>query len=113
MGLPYSSSHGGQILFGPDGYLYLMTGDGGGVSDTHDFAQNKKSLLGKILRLDIDVMPSKYRNRLLENCIQCVLFCDKTMQVYLKSLSLVYGETTLSQRTILSKEKINSLRFGL
>lgn len=58
MGLPYSSSHGGQILFGPDGYLYLMTGDGGGVSDTHNFAQNKKSLLGKILRLDIDVMPS-------------------------------------------------------
>ncbi|KAL0789395.1 hypothetical protein Bca101_005641 [Brassica carinata] len=58
MGLPYSSSHGGQILFGPDGYLYLMTGDGGGVSDTHNFAQNKKSLLGKILRLDVDVMPS-------------------------------------------------------
>ncbi|CAN8264626.1 unnamed protein product [Cochlearia groenlandica] len=58
MGLPYSSSHGGQILFGPDGYLYIMTGDGGGVSDTHNFAQNKKSLLGKILRLDVDVMPS-------------------------------------------------------
>ncbi|KAG2326939.1 hypothetical protein Bca52824_009667 [Brassica carinata] len=58
MGLPYSSSHGGQILFGPDGYLYLMTGDGGGVSDTHNFAQNKKSLLGKVLRLDVDVMPS-------------------------------------------------------
>uniref|UniRef100_A0A7N1A9V7 Glucose/Sorbosone dehydrogenase domain-containing protein n=1 Tax=Kalanchoe fedtschenkoi TaxID=63787 RepID=A0A7N1A9V7_KALFE len=59
MGLPFTSHHGGQILFGPsDGYLYLMMGDGGGVGDPYKFSQNKKSLLGKIMRLDVDIMPS-------------------------------------------------------
>ncbi|KAK6913193.1 Glucose/Sorbosone dehydrogenase, partial [Dillenia turbinata] len=59
MGLPYTSHHAGQILFGPeDGYLYFMMGDGGGTGDPNNFAQNKKSLLGKIMRLDIDNIPS-------------------------------------------------------
>ncbi|KAM7251603.1 hypothetical protein ACFE04_023486 [Oxalis oulophora] len=60
MGLPFTSNHGGQILFGPaDGYLYYMMGDGGGQDDPYNFAQNKKSLLGKIMRLDVDNMPSE------------------------------------------------------
>ncbi|KAJ6875372.1 HIPL1 protein [Populus alba x Populus x berolinensis] len=60
MGLPFTSHHGGQILFGPsDGYLYFMMGDGGGVGgDPYNFSQNKKSLLGKIMRLDVDNIPS-------------------------------------------------------
>ncbi|KAM0952105.1 putative oxidoreductase [Dioscorea sansibarensis] len=59
MGLPFTSHHAGQILFGPeDGYLYFMMGDGGGDGDPYNFAQNKKSLLGKILRLDINNIPS-------------------------------------------------------
>lgn len=58
MGLPFTADHGGQLLFGPtDGYLYLMMGDGGGKGDPFNFAQNKKSLLGKIMRLDIDSTP--------------------------------------------------------
>ncbi|GMI78247.1 hypothetical protein like AT1G74790 [Hibiscus trionum] len=59
MGLPFTSQHGGQILFGPtDGYLYFMMGDGGGDGDPYNFAQNKKSVLGKIMRLDVDNIPS-------------------------------------------------------
>ncbi|OIV97086.1 hypothetical protein TanjilG_14000 [Lupinus angustifolius] len=59
MGLPFASHHGGQILFRPDdGYLYFMMGDGGSTGDPYNFAQNKKSLLGKIMRLDIDNIPS-------------------------------------------------------
>ncbi|KAL0342754.1 UNVERIFIED_CONTAM: HIPL1 protein [Sesamum calycinum] len=59
MGLPFTAHHAGQILFGPnDGYLYFMMGDGGGVGDPYNFAQNKKSLLGKIMRFDIDKIPS-------------------------------------------------------
>ncbi|CAB4280899.1 unnamed protein product [Prunus armeniaca] len=55
MGLPFTAHHGGQILFGPeDGYLYHMMGDGGGTGDPYNFSQNKKSLLGKIMRLDVD-----------------------------------------------------------
>ncbi|KAJ7564428.1 hypothetical protein O6H91_02G017000 [Diphasiastrum complanatum] len=57
--LPYVSHHAGQILFGPkDAYLYFMLGDGGGTGDPFNFAQNNKSLLGKILRLDVDNMPT-------------------------------------------------------
>ncbi|KMT07170.1 hypothetical protein BVRB_6g154950 [Beta vulgaris subsp. vulgaris] len=60
MGLPSSNNHGGQILFGPeDGYLYVMMGDGGGRDDPYKFSQNKKSILGKILRLDVDTIPSE------------------------------------------------------
>ncbi|XP_023768230.1 HIPL1 protein [Lactuca sativa] len=59
MGLPYTGHHGGQILFGPDGYLYFMMGDGGGEGDPQNFSQNKKSLLGKIMRFDIDNIPSQ------------------------------------------------------
>ncbi|KAK1551642.1 hypothetical protein Q3G72_001845 [Acer saccharum] len=59
LGLPIAFNHGGQILFGPaDGYLYVMLGDGGIEEDHYNFSQNKKSLLGKILRLDVNNMPS-------------------------------------------------------
>ena len=44
--------NGGQLQFGPDGYLYLGTGDGGGGGDPKENAQNKDSLLGKLLRID-------------------------------------------------------------
>ncbi|XP_026433684.1 HIPL1 protein-like [Papaver somniferum] len=59
MGLPFTGHHAGQILFGPaDGYLYFMMGDGGKIGDPYNFSQNKKSLLGKIMRFDIDNAPS-------------------------------------------------------
>ncbi|XP_024969007.1 HIPL1 protein-like isoform X2 [Cynara cardunculus var. scolymus] len=59
MGLPFTSHHAGQILFGPnDGYLYFMMGDGG-AGDPYNFAQDKKSLLGKIMRFDVDDIPSE------------------------------------------------------
>ncbi|XP_077210154.1 HIPL1 protein-like [Tasmannia lanceolata] len=59
MGLPFTSHHAGQILFGPaDGYLYFMMGDGGNKGDPFNFAQNKKSLLGKIMRFDVDSISS-------------------------------------------------------
>lgn len=44
----------GDVVFGPDGYLYLSTGDGGGKLDSKNEAQNPQSLKGKILRIDID-----------------------------------------------------------
>ena len=50
---PYTNHNGGQITFGPDGYLYIALGDGGGSGDPHGLAQNGNSLLGKMLRIDI------------------------------------------------------------
>jgi glucose/arabinose dehydrogenase len=50
----FGNHNGGQLAFGPDGYLYAGTGDGGGGGDPGNNGRNLQSLLGKILRLDID-----------------------------------------------------------
>ncbi len=50
----FTNHNGGTVVFGPDGYLYVSIGDGGGTGDPFENAQNTGSLLGKILRLDVD-----------------------------------------------------------
>ena len=58
---PFSNHKGGQIAFGPDGYLYVGMGDGGSAGDPLGNAQSLSTLLGKILRIDVN-MPSSGLN---------------------------------------------------
>jgi glucose/arabinose dehydrogenase len=54
---PFSNHNGGQIAFGPDGMLYIGLGDGGGGGDPDGNGQNRRSLLGSILRIDVGSGP--------------------------------------------------------
>jgi glucose/arabinose dehydrogenase len=51
---PFTNHNGGDMHFGPDGYLYFATGDGGSTGDPNNYAQDGASLLGKMIRIDVD-----------------------------------------------------------
>jgi glucose/arabinose dehydrogenase len=57
IGQPYSNHNGGQVAFGPDQMLYIALGDGGSAGDPKGSAQDPRSLLGKLLRIDVSKKP--------------------------------------------------------
>jgi glucose/arabinose dehydrogenase len=56
----FGNHNGGQLAFGPDGYLYIGTGDGGGGGDPDNNAKNPLSRLGKLLRIDVESGAAPY-----------------------------------------------------
>lgn len=58
---PYDNHNGGQLGFGPDGFLYVGMGDGGSGGDPQNHGQDLSSLLGKMLRLDVSTNDASYR----------------------------------------------------
>jgi len=72
---PDTNHNGGDILFGPDGYLYAGFGDGGGSGDPLGNGQNDENLHGTIIRIDVDggipyAIPAGNRNELNDECVQ-------------------------------------------
>jgi len=57
IGQPFSNHNGGLIVFGPDGMLYIGMGDGGGAGDPLGAGQDRSTLLGKILRINVEDLP--------------------------------------------------------
>ena len=57
---PFANHNGGMVAFGPDGYLYVGLGDGGSQADPQGNGQNPATLLGSILRLDVDSADGSY-----------------------------------------------------
>jgi glucose/arabinose dehydrogenase len=64
---PFANHNGGQIAFGPDGYLYIGLGDGGSGGDPYGNGQNRQTLLGKILRIDVDATPAPNKGYAIPN----------------------------------------------
>jgi uncharacterized protein (TIGR03437 family) len=58
---PFTNHKGGQVRFGPDGYLYIGMGDGGSGGDPMGNGQNLNTLLGKLLRIDVESSPGQVR----------------------------------------------------
>ena len=54
VGQPFDNHNGGQLQFGPDGFLYISLGDGGAGGDPGNSGQDRETLLGKMLRIDVD-----------------------------------------------------------
>jgi len=57
---PFANHNGGQLAFGPDGYLYIGMGDGGSGGDPFNNAQSSTTLLGKLLRIDVESATQPY-----------------------------------------------------
>ena len=58
---PFTNHKGGQVRFGPDGYLYIAMGDGGSGGDPMNNGQRRDTLLGKLLRIDVESDPGRVR----------------------------------------------------
>ena len=56
---PFANHNGGQVRFGPDGYLYIAMGDGGSAGDPLNNGQSLVTLLGKLLRIDVESEPGR------------------------------------------------------
>ena len=117
---PNASNHnGGKLQFGPDGYLYFATGDGGGGGDPFNNAQNGNSLLGKMIRIDIDnsTPPLNYRIPMDNPFIADPLIADEIWALGLRnpfrwSFDRLTGDMWIADVGQNAREEINYVKAG-
>ncbi len=78
---PYTNHNGGQMTFGPDGYLYIGVGDGGGGGDPMESGQDPSSLYGKLLRIDVEMDPDPPIPEQWDYQYYLPYYCSKGAQV--------------------------------
>ncbi len=115
---PYANHNGGQIRFGPDGYLYIALGDGGSAGDPKGNGQKLNTLLGKILRIDVNQPPAdkSYRipadNPFKGNDIRSEIYAYGLRNPWRFSFDRVTGQLWAPDVGQSAYEEINKIKKG-
>jgi glucose/arabinose dehydrogenase len=90
---PAANHNGGLLKYGPDGYLYIGLGDGGGAGDTYDNAQTTTTLLGSLLRIDVPFPETTAPLTVTDRVYLPLLLGDTTVGPYLVPPTNPYTQT--------------------
>jgi glucose/arabinose dehydrogenase len=103
---PWYNHNGGQIEFGPDGYLYIGSGDGGWEGDPYEAGQDLSTWLGKMLRIDVDVPEDANRPYAIPADNPFASAADERLMV-------LFGITEAEFATIKTRAKPEIWAYGL
>jgi glucose/arabinose dehydrogenase len=103
---PYCNHHGGKIAFGPDGYLYLGVGDGGWEGDVLDAGPDLSTLMGKMLRIDVNVADRKNQRYTIPESNPFAKAADPQLMV-------LFGKSELDFSKIKQKAKPEIWAYGI
>lgn len=103
---PYCNHHGGKVAFGPDGYLYLGVGDGGWEGDVQETGQDLSTLMGKMLRIDVNVKDRANQRYTIPITNPLAKAADPQLMV-------LFGKSELEFSKIKQKAKPEIWAFGI
>ncbi len=103
---PYCNHHGGKIKFGPDGYLYIGVGDGGWEGDVLDAGPDLSTVMGKMLRIDVNVADRKNQRYTIPDSNPFAHAADPQLMV-------LFGKSELEFSHIKQKSKPEIWAYGI